>query len=225
MPPARSGRSSRANLRDLRSQMAAKIGPDRAQRYFRHLGRFLVQKLRKPEFEALCVETLGLENVGLHNSLLRSILYNASRAKLPAKKAPSGPSPLPRRSSSQEHDRRPIEAPLGIQQSAIRASSSFFSGDGELGDSEALRNRMERIASGEGLAGVTMDCANLLNNGVDAYLKRLVASCVGLANARSFSNHHLSVLDLAVAIEANPQLLGHRWPLLLEKSRLQFSEN
>ncbi|KAL7191567.1 hypothetical protein ACSBR2_023612 [Camellia fascicularis] len=56
---------------------------------------------------------------------------------------------------------------------------------GGLLDSTALRERMEQIAATQGLEGVTMDCANLLNNGLDAYLKGLIGSCVELVGARS----------------------------------------
>ncbi|GFZ11894.1 hypothetical protein Acr_23g0002790 [Actinidia rufa] len=62
-------------------------------------------------------------------------------------------------------------------------ASSFNSGC--LLDTVALRQRMEQIAALQGLGGVTMDSANLLNNGLDAYLKGLIRSCIGLVGARS----------------------------------------
>ena len=287
-------RSSRINLGDLQSEMVAKIGHHRAQRYFRHLSRFLVQKLRKVEFDAICLEILGVENVGLHNKFLRSVLWNASLTKAQqsrdsskinkaAAKRPVPPNEFllhgssngdilpssPRRSRStifrqkdqpshlrnkkqqvekttsndipeisaieqgEEFSRRPIQAPLGIEPrsgflhgSSFR-SPSFASGDGgELCDSEALRSRMEGIASTKGLSGVTSDCADLLNNGLDAYLKRLITSCVDLMGARSGRTvndsglpcHRMLMLDLRVAMETNPQQLGDRWSSILEKA-------
>ncbi|KAA8540577.1 hypothetical protein F0562_024504 [Nyssa sinensis] len=62
-------------------------------------------------------------------------------------------------------------------------ASSFDSGG--LLDTKMLRERMELIAATQGLEGVPMDCANLLNNGLEAYLKRLIKSCIELVGARS----------------------------------------
>jgi hypothetical protein len=42
---------------------------------------------------------------------------------------------------------------------------------------------MEKTAESMGLAGVTMDCAELLNNGLDSYLKSLIRSSVDLKGA------------------------------------------
>ena len=44
---------------------------------------------------------------------------------------------------------------------------------------------MEQIATSQGIGGVTMDSAKLLNNGLDAYLKGLIRSCIELVGARS----------------------------------------
>ncbi|XP_043722143.1 uncharacterized protein LOC122669443 [Telopea speciosissima] len=93
--------------------------------------------------------------------------------------------------------RSPLTAPLGIPfcpasiGGARRAqpvpSSSFASyyDSGGLSDTDTLRKRMERIAGTQGLEGVSTDSANLLNNGLDAYLKRLIRSCIELVGARS----------------------------------------
>ena len=61
---------------------------------------------------------------------------------------------------------------------------SYFDSGG-LFDTEILRKRMEQIAGGQGLGGVSMECANMLNNMLDVYLKRLIKSCVELVGARS----------------------------------------
>uniref|UniRef100_A0A6N2KIF8 Uncharacterized protein n=1 Tax=Salix viminalis TaxID=40686 RepID=A0A6N2KIF8_SALVM len=94
--------------------------------------------------------------------------------------------------------RTPLLAPLGIpfcsasvggaRKTMPVASSGDFVGyydSGELSDSEKLRKRMEQIAAAQGLGGVTMECANRLNNMLDLYLKRLIKSCVELVGARS----------------------------------------
>ncbi|CAI0376434.1 unnamed protein product [Linum tenue] len=56
---------------------------------------------------------------------------------------------------------------------------------GVLSDTEMLRKRMEQIAVSQGLGGVSMECANMLNNMLDVYLKRLIKSCVEFVGARA----------------------------------------
>ncbi|XP_065850349.1 uncharacterized protein [Euphorbia lathyris] len=93
---------------------------------------------------------------------------------------------------------RPLLAPLGIplcsasvggarKAQPVATSSNSFSyyDSGELSDSETLRKRMEQIAALQGIGGVSMECANTLNNMLDIYLKRLIRSCVDLVGARS----------------------------------------
>lgn len=58
---------------------------------------------------------------------------------------------------------------------------------GGLFSTEILKKRMEQIAGAQGLGGVSMEGANLLNNMLDVYLKRLIKSCVELVGARSKS--------------------------------------
>ncbi|MQM11175.1 hypothetical protein Taro_044081 [Colocasia esculenta] len=100
-----------------------------------------------------------------------------------------------------ESNRGPLQAPLGIPfcpasiggaRRPVPLSACDTNGglagdyySGELYHTEALRKHMERIAETQGLGGVTMDCANLLNNGLDAYLKRLIRSCADLVGTRS----------------------------------------
>ncbi|KAK4374684.1 hypothetical protein RND71_005361 [Anisodus tanguticus] len=74
--------------------------------------------------------------------------------------------------------RRPV--PLATSSSCV-SSSSFCA----LLDSVTLRERMEQIAAEQGLDGVAADCANLLNNGLDSYLKGLIKSCLQLVGVRS----------------------------------------
>ncbi|XP_057722822.1 uncharacterized protein LOC130936709 isoform X1 [Arachis stenosperma] len=91
-----------------------------------------------------------------------------------------------------------LTAPLGIpycsasmggSHKAVPVSSSggFVSccDSGSLHDTDTLRRRMDEIATVQGLGGVSIECANTLNNMVDVYLKRLIRSCVDLAGARS----------------------------------------
>lgn len=94
--------------------------------------------------------------------------------------------------------RSPLIAPLGIPfcsasvGGAQKPISTANAGDFVscydsfgLSDSETLRKRMEQIAAVQGLGGVSLECANKLNNMLDVYLKRLIRSCVELVGARS----------------------------------------
>ncbi|KAF8400267.1 hypothetical protein HHK36_013564 [Tetracentron sinense] len=94
--------------------------------------------------------------------------------------------------------RSPLCAPLGLpfcsasvggarRALPVASSSSFASSFdcGGLSDSWTLTKRMEHIAVAQGLEGVSTECANLLNNGLDVYLKRLIRSCIEMVGARS----------------------------------------
>ncbi|WOH05488.1 hypothetical protein DCAR_0624905 [Daucus carota subsp. sativus] len=94
--------------------------------------------------------------------------------------------------------RRFLHPPLGIpicaastagSHRALRLGSSskvVSSSDvGGLLDTTTLRKRMEHIAATQGLEGVSLDSANILNNGLDTYLKGLIRSSIALAGSRS----------------------------------------
>ncbi|KAJ9178882.1 hypothetical protein P3X46_010729 [Hevea brasiliensis] len=90
-----------------------------------------------------------------------------------------------------------LEAPLGIPFCSVsvggarkplplasndRCTSSYDNGG--LLDTQSLRERMQQIAVAQGLDEVSMDSANLLNFGLDAYLKGLIKSCIELVGTR-----------------------------------------
>ncbi|TKY74637.1 SAGA-type complex [Spatholobus suberectus] len=94
--------------------------------------------------------------------------------------------------------RSPLIAPLGIPYCSasvggarktlpVSSAGDFDSccDSGRLSDTDTLRRRMEQIAAVQGLGAVSMECANMLNNMLDVYLKRLIRSCVELVGARS----------------------------------------
>ncbi|KAK4359436.1 hypothetical protein RND71_021665 [Anisodus tanguticus] len=96
------------------------------------------------------------------------------------------------------HARRELQAPLGVpfypvsvgglhRVLPLATSSKCISSSnyGALLDNVTLRERMEQIAAEQGLEGVAIDCPNLVNNGLDSYLKGLIRSCVQLLGARS----------------------------------------
>ncbi|XP_054788656.1 uncharacterized protein LOC129294368 [Prosopis cineraria] len=118
--------------------------------------------------------------------------------------------------------RRPLLAPLGIpyhpasEGGARRALPVVSMGDflscydsGWLSDTETLRRRMEQITTVQGLGGVSMECANMLNNMLDVYLKRLIRSCVGLVEARS-ANEPRKTSSLKQQIQG--KVINGLWP-------------
>ncbi|XP_027112612.1 uncharacterized protein [Coffea arabica] len=154
--------------------------------------------------------------------------------------------------------RSPVTAPFGISMnlggarkgpyvggaSADYICARNFQSSGGLPDTESLRTILKKRLELEGV-GISLDCANLLNNGLDVFLKRLIEPCMLIArthcpkeHVRHSSNHLLpgsngilpavfserpstaicaSVLDFRVAMESNPRMLGEDWPLQLEK--------
>ncbi|KAI4298545.1 hypothetical protein L6164_032092 [Bauhinia variegata] len=161
--------------------------------------------------------------------------------------------------------RSPVRAPLGIAMnfgcgrkplSNVSLSNKSYTetcqSRGYLPDTRSLRSRLEQKLEKEGLT-VTVDCANLFNNALDTYLKRLIESSMALAGSRcgnerlkqlngrpvSGSNVVLperymptaaksacaSLLDFRLAMELNPRILGPDWPLQLEKIDLLASED
>lgn len=98
--------------------------------------------------------------------------------------------------------RGPLLPPLGIpfcsasvggarKTLPVGSSGDFLSCYDSIGlsDSEAVRKRMEQIATAHGLEGVSMECPNILNNTLDVYLKQLIKSCLELVRSRSTFEH------------------------------------
>ncbi|PHT60764.1 hypothetical protein T459_35382 [Capsicum annuum] len=118
---------------------------------------------------------------------------------------------------------------------------------GELPESRFLRSHLEWKLQSEGL-GISSDCANLLNNSLDAFLKRLIEPCIELAGSRhtnerfryrngqilpgwygQFPRNYTkrqtrsscaSMLDFRVVVETNPCILGEIGPPYLKRSTL-----
>ncbi|CAL9778485.1 unnamed protein product, partial [Musa acuminata subsp. burmannicoides] len=107
----------------------------------------------------------------------------------------------------------------------------------QLPDTRSLRGRLERKLVVEGL-GLSVDCTNVLNHGLDAFLRRLIKPCMDLARARhsfnrmsqgdgkffpnmkglwqvgqvqtSNESYYASLLDFQSAVELNPKILGEK---------------
>lgn len=158
------------------------------------------------------------------------------------------------------YSRSPVRAPLGIPMNCKKVlrnsltSACHFEtcqSRGELPDTSSLRKRLEQKMEQEGLK-VSVDCANLLNAGLDTFMKRLIKPCLELAESKSEKkltdqgcyslrpgmNGTLplryqqkstgpisaSLLDFRVAMELEPQRLGEDWPTQLEKVCLHTME-
>jgi len=123
-----------------------------------------------------------------------------------------------------QHVRGPITAPLGVafcsghighfggNLRTLTLPSSASSDDsiccydlGQLCDTSSLRQRMGRIAETEGLDGVSLECANSLNNGVDFFLKQLIGSCMELVSARS---QHDRINHMALKQQLSQKLIN-----------------
>lgn len=153
----------------------------------------------------------------------------------------------------------PIRAPLGIPTYSKRAQNLLRKGlpsstitdtcqsIGQLPDAHSLEQRLEQKLEMEGLK-ISADAANLLNNALDVYLKRLIKPCLDLAASKSVNKFSgpiqpglnelprsrgvqkltgsvpASISDFRTAVELNPTILGEDWSLHLEKVCLRASE-
>ncbi|CAK7330097.1 unnamed protein product [Dovyalis caffra] len=350
--------SIRTDTLEVKSLIVKRIGQQKADKYFYQLTRLLSSKITKCDFDKFCFGIIGRENIPLHNHFIRSILKNASCAKVPPSKSvkrggsnltvktangyqknslhslygdafPSSPrkarspvnrdrrfrdrpSPLgpPAKPQSVEleelneraqeqqsatellslgsrppvevasveegeeveqmagspsvQSRSPVTAPLGISMnfSGCRKALSNLSlcnnyltrtclSSGELPDTRSLGSQLGQKLGMEGIS-MSLDCVNLLNNGLDAYLKRLIEPCIALAGSRRGKEYlkkasdqyipglngmlpgkyiqretesiYASMLDFRVSMESNPQILGEDWPTQLEKISLHGFE-
>ncbi|XP_073015384.1 uncharacterized protein [Primulina eburnea] len=149
-----------------------------------------------------------------------------------------------REDGKQLSSRISLEAPLGVPlcsvsvggarrtlppESTLRCIGTFS--DGALLDSLTLRERMEQITMTQEIEGVSVDCANILNHGLDSYLKRLITSCVGLVGSRSGHeltrnnthklHHHMKLIN-GVLPAHHYQMLGSGKPVEVQEQRTHY---
>ncbi|XP_051140233.1 uncharacterized protein LOC127257809 [Andrographis paniculata] len=126
------------------------------------------------------------------------------------------------------YSRTALKAPLGVyfrsKNELCLGSSALGSTDtcyynGGLPDFALLRKRLECISR----LNVSTDCVNLMNNGVDVFLKRLLKPCLDLASVRA-EEVSVSVTNFRVVAETSPSMLGENWPVQLEKVCLHALE-
>uniref|UniRef100_A0ACD5YMA1 Uncharacterized protein n=1 Tax=Avena sativa TaxID=4498 RepID=A0ACD5YMA1_AVESA len=140
----------------------------------------------------------------------------------------------------------PIRAPLGVpkvqnSKPSISSPSEVCYNNGELPDTGYLLKLLENKLKEHGL-GITLECADLLNSGLNVYINQLLKSCLGVAKARgnrmtahrasgsavnggqnngfasgSGCPYQTSVVDLCTAVQSNPRLLGCDYARQYEK--------
>lgn len=123
------------------------------------------------------------------------------------------------------YSRSPVKAPFGINihskesRKVLSISTPSFHTNtchynSHLPPTSSLTNRLKQKLKTEGL-DISMDCVNLLNNGLDLFLKRIIKPSLELASSsRSLKS---SMVDLRVAIQTNPKILGDDWGVQIEK--------
>ncbi|GJZ20648.1 transcriptional coactivator Hfi1/transcriptional adapter 1 [Tanacetum coccineum] len=131
-------------------------------------------------------------------------------------------------------DRISLHAPLGVPFCPVSiggASRALPSGssskcvgdlhiDGLL-ETATLKEHMEQIATPYGLQQVSMDCANMMNRGLDVYLKGLIRSCTGVNGGGSVYeptkgnsvNHPTHMKSLNGVRLGHHQIQSGGWPL------------
>ncbi|CAH8361886.1 unnamed protein product [Eruca vesicaria subsp. sativa] len=120
--------------------------------------------------------------------------------------------------------RSPLTAPLGVSLTGARRFVCRKGGEetcqnsGELPDAVTLKTRLEKKLEMEGIT-LSMDSANVLNSGLNAFITRLVKPCLSLVQEK-----RVSMSDLRVAMELNPRVLGEDWPIQLERVCSRASE-
>ncbi|XP_048133638.1 uncharacterized protein LOC115751020 [Rhodamnia argentea] len=118
--------------------------------------------------------------------------------------------------------RIPLLAPLGVplcsaslgggrKAMSVGNSDDFVSyhDTGELSDTESLRRRVQHIVATQGIGGVSVECANVLNVMLDIYLKRLIKSCIELVGARSTLEPHIHLIQKH---QIPDKVLNGMWP-------------
>ncbi|KAI4315050.1 hypothetical protein L6164_027898 [Bauhinia variegata] len=157
------------------------------------------------------------------------------------------------------YSRSPVRAPLGLPTNIKGARKIWCNGStsaaitntcqniGQLPDTSSLMKRLEQKLETEGFK-ISVDSANLLNNALDVYLKRLIKPCLDLVVSKSIDKFSgqiqhgfnglptsryvqkprgsvlASISDFRAAVELNPVILGDDWPLQFEKICLRASE-
>ncbi|KAL1801963.1 hypothetical protein DCAR_0933463 [Daucus carota subsp. sativus] len=264
---------------ELKALIYQKIGSHRAVDYFELLKSFLSLRLNKTEFDKYCTRIIGRDNIYLHNQLIRTILgscyarnyptlrtKNVAVAASPIAKVSSGLPVHSRFLANRERkfcdpsllgplgkntelpslgSRPPVEIVLGED-----GNSLFCQKTRGLPDARSLMNILEQKLNMKGL-NISVEGTNVLNNGLDCYLKKLIEPCIGLAGSRCMKERpqhitgqrvtalsgilpasgiflpepshtiYATLSDFGAVMESNPRILGGNWNALREKIMLE----
>ena len=103
----------RIDTAELKVRIETKIGEKKAEKYFNLLDRYLSRQVSKLEFDRICVDLIGRQNISIHNELIRAIVSNAAFSKTPP------PIPVKRNASLS------VKVPNGFQKSCLQSIWHF----------------------------------------------------------------------------------------------------
>ncbi|XP_076919455.1 uncharacterized protein LOC143580253 [Bidens hawaiensis] len=130
--------------------------------------------------------------------------------------------------------RIPIIAPFGVNKHSNETRKMLFNDSGSgydyytetchysgrLLSKTSIENRLKQKLKLDGL-DISMDSVNILNSGLDSYLKRVIKPSLDLASSRSLHEHKkqftASLLDFQMTALTDPKMLGDDWSIQLEK--------
>ncbi|CAI9786839.1 unnamed protein product [Fraxinus pennsylvanica] len=167
-------------------------------------------------------ETINISSngpVSVHNNDSTELLVRDEGKEVNAKKLLRAPLGIPL---------CPVSIGGGRKALPLSSSSRHFStyNNGALLDNLTLRERMEQIVAAQGLEGVSIDCSNILNHGLDCYMKTLIRSCIELVGARS--GHDLTKCNIykhrAYMKLVNSVRPGHQQQMQISGRPLDFQE-
>ncbi|XP_022865454.1 uncharacterized protein LOC111385304 [Olea europaea var. sylvestris] len=165
------------------------------------------------------IKTSSNGPVSVHNNDLTELLVRDEGKEVYSKKLLRAPLGIPLCSVSIGGGRKALP---------LSSSSRYFStyNNGALLDNLTLRERMEQIAATQGLEGVSIDSANMLNHGLDCYMKNLIRSCIELVGARcghdlTKSNIHKHQAYMKLVNSVRP---GHQQQMQISGRPLDFQE-
>ncbi|KAG7989956.1 hypothetical protein I3843_02G001200 [Carya illinoinensis] len=232
---------------ELKTRIERSLGRQKAEEYFDLLKRFLSLKISKSNFDKLCINKIGRENAlcsDIPQSPRKGRTLSIHDRKFSDHLSPLGP-------YGKNHSTKRMRKVLCSGSMTATFTRTCQNG-GDILDTSSLRKKLEQKWETEGVK-ISMDCDNLLNNGLDVYLKRLIKPCLDLAGSRSIHKHidqrcscdipglmgmlperyvqkksepiFAKMLDFRVTMELNPLIIGADWPIELEKVCLCASED
>ncbi|KAK1358302.1 hypothetical protein POM88_051558 [Heracleum sosnowskyi] len=111
-----------------------------------------------------------LENESQYVQIIRRRLINDDGGEVSAVRFSHAPLDIPFWAASKGGAHRSLSLVSSSKVVSLSDIGGFF-------DTTTLRECMKQIAARQGLEGVSLDCADILNNGLDAYFKGFYSTC------------------------------------------------